>query len=250
MFAAVEPAWRTSEFPFLRLGADPALLLAMAPVGSDGHVFGTVAYWRAIVDNDALPDSPAAWEKLEDSDSITLPEFVHLVTALTLPARQATLTTVAFTSRLSARFPASTLADRVFMAHAYRHFPALILTLERADLRDWQTWLALVGRARHLDQTVNGAGLDVTMALFQAPIVLVERALRTRALQRATAESLLKTFAALPSGGDHYGRDVANWIATSLLPSLGYQHDKEGLQAEGVLLEALSGLATPQTAAP
>ena len=67
-FVDVEPAWKTSEFPFLRLSADPALLLAMAPLGPDGHVFGTVAYWRAVVGSDDLPDSRAAPDDLRDSD--------------------------------------------------------------------------------------------------------------------------------------------------------------------------------------
>ena len=69
-------------------------------------------------------------------------------------------------------------------------------------------------------------------------------------LDRPRAESLLKAFAAVPSDRDRYGREVANWIATVLLPALGYQAGQEGLQAEGVLLEALAGLRTRPAGAP
>jgi hypothetical protein len=249
-FVDVEPAWKTSEFPFLRLSADPALLLAMAPIGPDGHVFGTVAYWRAVVGSDDLPDSLAARDDLRDSDAITLPELLRLVTPLSLPARQAALGSVAFTARLATRFPDSTLADRVYMTRAWRRFHALILTLERADIRDWQTWMALVRRASYFDQITDDTSLDTTMALFQTPIVLIERALRARALDRLHSESLLKAFAAVPTDRDRYGREVANWIATVFMPALGYQASQEGLQAEGVLLEALAGMGTRPAGAP
>ena len=249
-FVDVEPAWKTSEFPFLRLGADPTLLLAMAPIGPDGRVFGTIRYWQALVADDDVPDSPAHWDDLDESDATTLPELIRLLTPLSLPSRQATLSSLAFASRLAARFPDSTLADRVYMTRASRRFPALVLTLERADIRNWQTWLALVQRARQLDQVSGDTDLDATMALFQAPIALVERALRVHALDRSRAESLLTSLADLSSDRGRYAREVANWIATSLLPSLGYDAGKEGFQAEGVLLEALSGLTAPAAGAP
>ncbi len=249
-FVNVEPAWKTSEFPFLRLGADPGMLLSIAPIGADGHVFGTVDYWRALVGSDDLPDSLEGWDDLGESDAISLPELLTLITPLTLPARQATLASVAFASRFAARFPQSTLADRVYMTRGLRRFPALVLTLERADIRDWQTWLALVRRAQQLDRSLSDVGFDATLTLFQAPIVLVERAVRARALVREKAESLLRELATLSADHDRYGREVGSWIATSLLPSLGYQPGREGMQAEAVLMEALAGLSGPHAAAP
>jgi hypothetical protein len=249
-FVNVEPAWKTSEFPFLRLGADPALLLSMAPIGPDGHVFGTIEYWRALVGSDDLPDSAASWDEVGESDPITLPELVNFLAPLSLPSRQTTISSIAFASRLAARFPDSTLADRIYMTHAARRFPALVLTLERADIRDWETWAALVRRARQLDRSSDDAALDVALALFQAPIVLVEHTLQAGVLDRPGAESLLKAFAAVPTDRDRYGREVANWIATVLMPALGYKAGQEGVQAEGVLLEALAGLLTRPAAAP
>src|SRR4030095_9164997 len=112
------------------------------------------------------------------------------------------------------------------------------------------TWVALVRRARYFDQTTDDTSLDTTMALFQAPIVLIERALRARALDRPRSESLLQAFAAVPTDRDLYGREVANWIATVFMPVLGYQAGQEGLQAEEVLLEALAGLGTRPSGAP
>jgi hypothetical protein len=249
-FVDVEPAWKTNELPFLRLGADPALLLAMAPIGPDGHIVGTLSYWRAIVGGDDLPDSPAVWKDLGQDDAITLSELVAILAPLRVASRQAMLDAAAFTSRLVKRFPSSTLADRLYMTRALRRFPALVLTLERADIRDWQTWMALVGRARQLDQIAGEAGLDTTTALFQAPIVLIDRALRARALDRPRTESLLKTLAAVPSDHDRYGREVANWMETLFLTALGSQSGQEGRQAEGVLLEALAGFSAPPITAP
>jgi hypothetical protein len=250
-FVSVEPAWKTSEFPFLRLGADPTLLLASAPIGADGHVFGTVDYWRALTGSDDLPDSLDGWKDLAESDPITLPELLTLVTPLSLPGRQLTVASISCASRIATRFPQTTLADRVFMTRASRRFPALVLlTLERADIRDWQTWVALVRRARQLDRSLDDVGFDSTLTLFQAPIALIERALRARALDHAKAESLLTDLAALSADHDRYGREVADWTAASLLPALGYQAGKDGTQAEGVLLEALSGLSGPSAAAP
>ncbi len=249
-FVDVEPAWKTSEFPFLRLGADPALLLAIAPIASDGQVAGTIDYWRAITSSDDLPDSLDGWSKLGDSDRIRLPELLTLLTPLSLPARQSTVASVAFASRLTARFPVSTPAQRAYLTRASRRFPALVLTLERADIRDWETWLALVRRARQLDRNLSDAGFDSTLTLFQAPIALVERALRAHALDRAKAESLLKELAAISSDSDGYGGEVAGWIVASLLPALGFQPQHEDVQAEGVLLEALSGISAPHGTIP
>ena len=102
-----------------------------------------------------------------------------------------------------------------------------------------------------LDQVTDDTALDATMALFQAPIVLVERALRADVLDRPRAESLLKALRR---------RCRPNTIATGArsrtgsqpcsCPSLGYEAGQEGLQAEGVLLEALAGLATRPAGAP
>ena len=122
-FVNVEPAWKTSEFPFLRLGADPALLLAIAPIASDGQVAGTIDYWRAITSSDDLPDSLDGWSKLGDGDRIRLPELLTLLTPLSLPARQSTVASVAFASRLAARFPVSTPAQRVYLTRASSSLP-------------------------------------------------------------------------------------------------------------------------------
>jgi hypothetical protein len=245
-FVDVEPAWKASEFPFFRIGFDPALLLTTLPLGSDGRLSGTRAYWRALLDSDDLPESSERWSDIDDDEPITLPEVLGLVTPLTLPSRQTAFRSIFFAARLALRFPELSAADRVYFTRASRRFPALLLTLERADIRERHVWHALVSQAKHLDAVVGTSGaVDAMLTLFQAPIALIGRAVRVRALDPARAAALLTSFAALTPDRDQYSRDVADWLETSLLPSLGFDSTAEGAQAESALLEALAGLTAP-----
>jgi hypothetical protein len=246
-FVLVEPAWKASEFPFFRIGFDPTLLLMTLPLGPDGRLSGTRAYWRALLESDEVPESSEKWSEVDDDDPITLAELLGSLTVLTLPSRQAAFGAISFAARFASRFPDASSADRVYFTRASRRFPALILTLERADIRELPVWQALVSQARRLDDVLGtGGGVDAMMALFQAPIALIDRAVRVRALDSAHAAALLKSFAALTPDHEQYGRDVADWLEKSLLPSLGLDRAAEGIQAESVLLEALAGLtATP-----
>ncbi len=245
-FVLVEPAWKASDFPFFRIGFDPTLLLMMLPLGPDGRLSGTRAYWRTLLESDEVPESSEKWSGIDDDDPITVPELIGSLTPLSLPSRQAAFGAISFAARFASRFPDASSADRVYFTHASRRFPALVLTLERADIRELPVWQAVVSQARRLDDVLGtGGGVDAMMALFQAPIALIDRAVRVRALDSAHAAALLKSFAELTPDHAQYGRDVAAWLEGSLLPSLGFDRAAEGIQAESVLLEALTGLAAP-----
>ena len=119
-FVDVEPAWKTSEFPFFRLGADPTLLLAMAPIGPDGRVFGTDRVLACAGRQRRRARLARRTGTISTtSDAITLPEFPtsdHAVIVAFTPgdAEFASL------SRHGWRRGSRTrrLADRVYMTRA------------------------------------------------------------------------------------------------------------------------------------
>ena len=92
-----------------------------------------------------------AWPKLDESEPATVAPLLDRLAAEALPGRQDLLATVDLLARLQRRMPGTTPADRVWLAHAFRRYPSLLLTLERIGVADLPVWKALAHQARHLD---------------------------------------------------------------------------------------------------
>jgi hypothetical protein len=242
-FVDVEPAWNVGEFPFLRIGFDPALLLATVPITAEGRLAGTRAFYAEALEGNDLPLDPAdEWPDVGLGDPVTIADLAGRLTSLTLPQRQSWFHSIFTAARLLARMP-DDLPRAVYLAHAARRFPALLQTLLRADTGDRETWSALVATAVRIDNGGSGSsGIENALILFQAPIALVERALRAGTIQASTANELMRRVAHIDFMRPEAARVVADWFDSAFLPALGGS-DGTDQYAEQLLLGALAGKA-------
>jgi hypothetical protein len=250
-FVEIDALRNLSDLVFQRVAFDLRPLVAALPVTAAGEIQGTDVYWRTLLDSDDIPkDGAAAWAGLEDGEAANVPWILGQLSARPLTERRDLIGLVRFMSRLSVELPQATPGERVLLGHAFRRYPALLLTLERIGVEKLPVWRALVGQARRIDERYGDeATLDHALTCIQAPIALIDRAVQVRALNRAEATRLLADLSAIDPAERALGRKVAGWLADDLLPALGHgQHPADG-ETEARLLEALAGLTAPADAA-
>ncbi len=151
-FVTVDGLRDLADLPFQRVSYDPGALLAALPLQSSGAMAGTATYWQALIQGSDVPEDPAdAWPDLGEGDgAVAAPLLEHLASEA-LPGRRDLLATVGFVARMQRRMHDTTPADCVLLAHAFRRYPALMLTLERIGVADLNVWKAMVQQARRLD---------------------------------------------------------------------------------------------------
>jgi hypothetical protein len=246
-FTAVEPGWKLGDFPFVRLGADPALVMSMLRLApATGRLRHPRSVWNLVLGDRSLPgDFADRWSELDPE--IAEPGWLlERLTDAPLPARVQRLLVYDFVERLSDRLPAATPAEIAWLGRAFRRYPALMLVLERLGVDDVAVHTRLVINAGQVvSVSTDAAQLEINFALFQAPLMLVTRAWQARAIDSATAKTLVASLSRIEPSKTGYGRAVAAWIGTTLLPAVGHDATVEGATAEGSLLDALAGLRAP-----
>ncbi len=254
-FVTVDGLRDLADLPFQRVSYDPGALLAALPLQSSGAMAGTAAYWQALIQGSDVPEDPAdAWPDLGEGDGAVAAALLEHLSSEALPGRRDLLATVGFVARMQRRMHDTTPADCVLLAHAFRRYPALVLTLERIGVADLNVWKATVQQARLLDaRSGTGAEADVPLALFQGPIALVDRAVLVGGLDSTTATGLLMKLADIDAvqrwwvtwrhrEGSPPGRAVGLWVERELLPALAGKPEVARGEAETALVEGLAGL--------
>lgn len=249
-FTRIEPGWRLGQFPFVRLGADPALLLGQFRVGSCGQLRHSRRFWETALGDTALPkDHRKRWVTLGESDPVEPAWLLERITGAALPQRLDGMRVHAFVERLTDRIADARASDLAYLARGYRRFPALLLALERLGLADVEVLVRFVQQADRLTAVATDtAQLESALALFQAPLVLLTAAREGRATDTGATRDLAASLSRIAPGASGYGRAVGGWIDRQLLPALGHDPAVEGLSRENTLLEALAGLRTPAAA--
>lgn len=246
-FKRIESGWKLGDFPFVRLGADPALLLPALRLDDTGRLRHTQAFWETVLSQRRLPPAPTRRAaNLDAGDRVEPGWLLEHLTDAALPSRVDRLLVYHFAERLTDRLPDASATDIAWLARAGRRYPALLLALERLDIVDVDVFKTMATRARAVADTAgDGTAFETRLTLFQAPLMLVTRARQAQAIDAGGARALVASLAALDPGEAGYGRAVAQWISGTLLPALGHDPAVEGIPAEGTLLEALAGLRAP-----
>jgi hypothetical protein len=249
-FTRIEPSWKLGDFPFVRLGADPAMLLPMLRIdATSGRLRHTKAFWEVALGDRRLPDDVATrWVNLDSAERAEPGWLLRRVTDALLPVRVERLMIYDFAERLTDRLAGASAADLAWLARAYRRYPALMLTLERLGINDAAVFKRLVTHAgRVSDVAADTAALEIGFALYQAPLMLVARAHQARALDDPAVRTLVASLSEIEPSRDGYGRAVARWFDTALLPALGHNASMEGASAEATVIEAVAGFRAPES---
>jgi hypothetical protein len=245
-FTRIEPGWRLGDFPFVRLGADPALVLA-SMVPDEGELRHSQPFWNVVLGERTLvKNHRRRWAALGGGDRAEPAWVLDRITDAALPQRLEGMQILTFVERTTDRFTGAAPADLAFMARAFRRYPALLLTLERLDIDDVDVVLRLIEHASRISSVAPDVPRhEQALALFQAPLMLVARAREVRAVSRETARTLVASFSRVAPSETGFGRAVATWIDRELLPALGHDPSLEGASAEATVLESMAGLRSP-----
>ncbi len=247
-FTRVESSWQFGDFPFVRLGADPALVLPMLRTDpATGRLRHTRAFWEAALGDRRLPaDIARDWADLDTGDRAEPGWLLRRLTDALLPERIERLFVYAFAERLTDRLPGAPAASLAFLVRGYRRYPALMLTLERLGITDTAVLTRMVTHAGRVTAVADdAAALEIGLALYQAPVMLIARARQAHAVDDRAVMTLVASLSQIEPTRDAYGRALVRWFDTDLLPALGHDPSIEGASPEATVLEAVAGLRVP-----
>jgi hypothetical protein len=253
LFADIEPAWDVESRPFVRPFFDGATLLAHLRLDADGRLSGprSTELWSRVFDADGGDVDEEDQAALLDGPAIDAAWLVRSVESSNLRIRASRLLALLFGQRLGTRVTQENAADAVTVLRAAIRMPALVLTLERMGVRDLRLTASLVRIARALTSRGDRQERDRSLIVWQGALAIVDRLAFVGRIDSGKATVLL-TELANAAGDDQQrtGPAVAEWIRSSLLPSLSPNDAPTGSMSvsdpEGALVETLGGPA-PRT---
>src|SRR5262249_18375883 len=142
--------------PFARPAYDPASLLAVVAVTSDGSPAppSFKKLWSRAFDSDDIPGLNDRNVK-EPEEEGTIDAAWLAERLLSTPQRRQCIERLAFGQRLFGAVPPDELQDVLVAMRGFGRFPAAMVTLERIGIRDPKVYVAAVRRARGLEEIDN-----------------------------------------------------------------------------------------------
>jgi hypothetical protein len=247
-FAEIEPPWVASERPFSRPLYDPATLLGLVEVGTNGEPAppNYRRFWdRALVSSAALASGARELRDVAADgvvDAAWLAE--HVLQGLS-PQRQERLACFAFGQRVFGSTRDEELEDVLAAVRACGRFPGLVMTLERAGVRRLATFAAAARRALEIERVGSATEAVPLLAQFQGTLVLLERMSRTGAIPWSTIDDLVASLSALSTSGNRYDGALAAWLDANLFPALPPSAGDTDRPLEARLLRAMADSAGP-----
>jgi hypothetical protein len=209
-FLAAPPWWRSDAGAFTRAVIDPASVLVDAPVAETGGLLVPAgrSFWEAVFGEGTLDP---AWRSSPPVDAAWLAHEIGLADVRVRRLRRSQLD---FARRVFPAVEGAAGADAVEALAGLRRSPALVLTLERLDVRDPAVYVRAL---RHAEQL---AGRAVSLTQVQGAMALLERSRFAGALDGARAQALLGSLLDVPVEDGQYDGRLAAWMDEALLPAL------------------------------
>jgi len=230
------PEWRVDAAPFRRPTDDLVSLLVRIHAASDGAPLpASRLLWAGVFATDAdRADRP--------SGVADAPIDAAWLAAATLRGaaaeRHARLDRMAFGMRVFATAPSPAHLVVRDVLRSFSGFPMLMLTLERAGVRDPSAYAAFARRARTIAD-LEGHRRGNALAQLHGAIAIVDRLVRVRTIDRERAAALLRRLADLELDAGRYRGTVGRWFRLEVSPLLPL-----GALAEDALTNGLAGAPT------
>jgi len=243
-FSDIEPTWLASERPFSRPLYDPATILGLVEVRPGGEPAppNFRRFWNRAFASGGVPGSGAReLRDLAEDGLVDAAWLAERVLQGVSPERQARLTCFAFGQRVfgSAREE----EDALVAVRACGRFPGLVMTLDRAGVRQPATYAVAARRAFEIEKVGDAAEAVPLLAQFQGTLALLERMSRTGSIPASKIDALVSSLGALSTSGNRYDGALATWFVTTLLPALPPSSDDGDRPLEANLLRALADTA-------
>ncbi len=238
------------EQPFARRSPDPSQMLSVVQVHASGKPVAPAgrALWEGVLGGDtAAVDLKDEVRGLDEKDLVDAAWLAERIFAAPDQARSR-LDVFLFAQRVFSDADETSMPDLLMALRGFASHPSLPLTLERLGIQAPRVFAAAVRHAAQLDGIADANLWAINLSQFQGALGIIERARHTRVLSVSHTATLVQTLSALTV--DHqrgYEGRVGGWLLEHLLPTL-RRAGCSSEAAEGVLLEALAGTASADTA--
>jgi hypothetical protein len=242
--------WVVTDNVFWRPPLDPVLLLEGMRAGEDGRPIlrGDRRLWRSV-----LSDARRAFEDGQGRghpEPVDFPWLAEQVFTGDRAADRWRFDLVLFVSRRAAQDARWATIEAAPAIRAVQIYPALMLSLERAKLRDLPAFTAAARRAESIAAINDPLRRTDALAQFQGALVLVTRAARGTMPPQALATTISSLASVeLNERGEYEGRLttwLAGWLEAHLRdrPPLGVDLTTAG-PLERAAITALAGRPDP-----
>ncbi|MGE3491129.1 MAG: hypothetical protein AB7N29_14070 [Vicinamibacterales bacterium] len=244
-FRTGDQNWRIDQHPYLRGVADAWMVTSLvALTGSVVAPPNAQWLWEAVFEGDDVSRREAAGLDRSAGSPVTLAWLAAKIASSPPRERRERFETVRFAQTV---FGATTEAEATDVAVAlagYRRYRALLVTLDRIDIRAPQTYARAIEAARRIDGRPRRER-QLNLVAFQGALAIVERARISRAITAAAAEQLVLSLAEAVDRDAPFMPAVAQWLTTTLsdtLPRL-VRPDRWTAQTayESKILQAMAG---------
>jgi hypothetical protein len=224
-------------YPFSIAPNDPALLLLEIDVSPQGTPAGPGwrRFWSEALTGDGLPDNPP--DALRNLTGDGLIDGAWLVDAICDPppeARAAVLEALLFANRTFAGLTDAALPDALVAVRGRRLYPAVMMALEQAGVRDPATYARLARHAEQVARVDDPSAAIPLLQQFQGTVALTLTAIRAQTVTVEAGSRLLDAIASVPLTDGRYGGRLAAWFLNDWLPA-------GPLTADQRLIDAMSG---------
>lgn len=253
-FRSADANWKLEEHPFLRGVTDPWIVSSQIDILPGGVVAPPAQQWfwePLITRGEVTRRAASSARQPEGAARVTLPWLTEQITDVNAKERRDRFEMVRFAQGVFGHLAEDDLVEAMVALGGYRRYRALLLTLDRMDIRSPRTYARAVEAARRIDEDHSGREEKQAVIAFQASLAILERARITRGIDVATADRLVLALADLvdpPAGAAKPTRAfpaITKWMTTTLMEALPplVQPDKwTGTTAyESRFLQALAG---------
>jgi hypothetical protein len=229
VFERLSPGWRIGERIFQRPPLDPALLAADLRLDRSGRASlpGSRRFWSAVFAAPFGRGKSAREEEAAMADEAPV-DFAWLCEQIFAgdPAEQRLrYNSVLLASRTIDRVTTANLHDAIDAVRGMIHYPALVATLERAQVTD----VAVIGSAVRRAEQLSSMGYDHrskrAVAQYQGALAILTRATLRGSIDPMTLATAVAGLSAIDPDerGDYAGR-VIEFLDTRLreLPTPGF----------------------------
>jgi hypothetical protein len=244
IFRDSDPQWRADEQPFRRVSIDAWMVVTQNAVANGAFASPfPQATWALLFDNNRLNADDLARTLQQRPGGVSFEWLARETLTPAVRERRSRYEMFRLAQRVFVDAPPSALTDVAIAVHGVRDYRALVLALERMQVREPAVWRAAVEAARHVSERANDR--RESLAIFQAVVALIERMRHARSIDAAEAAHLIRSLSDAVRVNDKVTVSAATWLTNVLAPSLPRLVRPDAFTTstsyESTILQALAG---------
>ncbi|MGH9200207.1 MAG: hypothetical protein ACRD2A_03105, partial [Vicinamibacterales bacterium] len=240
---------QSTTYPFFLRSYDAALLLTQIGLSEQGVLAGPRwrRFWALALSAESLPDNPADdLREVANNGLIDAAWLVETLCAQNIADRGGAYETLLFGHRVFSNSSERELPDQLVAVRARRLYPAVVMAIEQAGIRNSRIYARLAQHADRIGRVDDPARAIMASQQFQGALALTIGTTRGQTVTLETGEALLASLAAVRFEDERYHGRLTTWLARSWVPAVRPVTSGTGLSEtiEQAAAAALAGRAT------